>query len=74
MFGPKGNPQARNLFRIIGLLQKQEGLRLKVDVIRLWHGVVSKPMTNWNTCPAVEPDPRKISGARATDQAAAWSR
>ena len=34
MFGPKGNPQARNLFRIIGFLQKQEGLRLKVDVIR----------------------------------------
>ena len=34
MFSPKGNPQARNLFRIIGFLQKQEGLRLKVDVIR----------------------------------------
>ena len=34
MFGPKGNPQARNLFRIIGFLQKQEGLRLRVDVIR----------------------------------------
>ena len=34
MFGPKGNPQARNLFRIIGFLQKQEGLRLKVDVVR----------------------------------------
>ncbi len=34
MFGPKGNPQARNLFQIIGFLQKQEGLRLKVDVIR----------------------------------------
>ena len=34
MFGPKGNPQARNLFRIIDFLQEQEGLRLKVDVIR----------------------------------------
>ena len=34
MFGPKGNPQARNLFRIIGFLQKQGGVRLKVDVIR----------------------------------------
>ena len=34
MFGPKGNPQARNLFRIIGFLQKQEGFRLKVDGIR----------------------------------------
>ena len=26
MFGPKGNPQARNLFQIIGFLQEQEGL------------------------------------------------
>jgi len=30
MFGPKGNPQARNLFEIIGHLQKREGLRLEV--------------------------------------------
>ena len=30
MFGPKGNPQARNLFRIIGFLQKQGGVRLTV--------------------------------------------
>ena len=26
MFGPNGNPQARNLFEIIGCLQKREGL------------------------------------------------
>ena len=32
MFGPKGNSQARNLFRIIGFFQEQEGLRLRVDV------------------------------------------
>ena len=31
-------------------------------------------MTNWNSCPAVERDPRKISGAWATGQAVAWSR
>ena len=31
-------------------------------------------MTNWNTCPAVERDPREISGAWVTAQAAAWSR
>ena len=30
MFGPKGNPQARNLFAVIGHLQKQAGLRLRV--------------------------------------------
>ena len=34
MFGPKGNPQARNLFDIIAHLQKREGIRLKVDAVR----------------------------------------
>ena len=34
MFGPEGNPQARNLFEIIGQLQKREGLQLKVHAIR----------------------------------------
>ncbi len=28
MFGPRGNPQARNLFGIIGYLQKQAGIEL----------------------------------------------
>ncbi|GLH81146.1 hypothetical protein SSBR45G_60550 [Bradyrhizobium sp. SSBR45G] len=30
MFGPQGNPQARNLFSVIGYLQKQAGLQLHV--------------------------------------------
>jgi hypothetical protein len=30
MFGPRGNPQARNLFAIIGWLQKQAGVALHV--------------------------------------------
>lgn len=30
MFGPSGNPQARNLFQVIAYLQKYEGLRLQV--------------------------------------------
>ena len=30
MFGPRGNPQARNLFSVIGYLQKQAGLELHV--------------------------------------------
>jgi DNA-binding phage protein len=30
MFGPRGNPQARNLFNVIGYLQKQAGLQLHV--------------------------------------------
>ena len=34
MFGPKGNPQARNLFEIIGYLQKREGLRLEFHAVR----------------------------------------
>jgi putative component of toxin-antitoxin plasmid stabilization module/DNA-binding phage protein len=30
MFGPRGNPQARNLFRVIGYLQKHAGVELHV--------------------------------------------
>jgi DNA-binding phage protein len=29
MLGPRGNPQARNLFGIIGYLQKQAGIELQ---------------------------------------------
>ena len=28
MFGPRGNPQAKNLFNVIGYLQKRAGVRL----------------------------------------------
>jgi len=31
MFGPKGNPQARNLFAVIGRLQELAGMTLHVD-------------------------------------------
>ena len=34
MFGPNGNPQARNLFEVIGRLQEREGLHLKVQAVR----------------------------------------
>ena len=34
MLGPNGNPQARNLFEVIGCLQKREGLQLKVQAVR----------------------------------------
>jgi DNA-binding phage protein len=30
MFGPRGNPQARNLFGVIGYLQKQAGVAFHV--------------------------------------------
>jgi hypothetical protein len=30
MFGPRGNPQARNLFGVIGYLHKRDGLTLRV--------------------------------------------
>jgi hypothetical protein len=32
MFGPRGNPQARNLFSVLGYLQKRAGLELHVTV------------------------------------------
>jgi hypothetical protein len=34
MFGPQGNPQARNLFEIIGHLQKREGFHFEVRAVR----------------------------------------
>ena len=34
MFGPKGNPQARNLFKIIAHIQAREGIHLKVQTVR----------------------------------------
>jgi DNA-binding phage protein len=30
MFGPRGNPQAKNLFSVLGYLQKRAGLELHV--------------------------------------------
>ncbi len=32
MFGPRGNPQARNLFSVLGYLQRRAGLELHVTV------------------------------------------
>ncbi len=34
MFGSKGNPQARNIFKIIAHLQKREGIHFKVRSVR----------------------------------------
>ena len=30
MFGPRGNPQAKNLFGVIGYLQKEAGVKFRV--------------------------------------------
>ena len=34
MFGPMGNPQARNFFEVISCIQQHEGVRLEVKVAR----------------------------------------
>ena len=34
MFGPAGNPQARNLFEVIGQIQRHEGIQLEVRAVR----------------------------------------
>ena len=34
MLGPKGNPQAQNLFEIIAFLQREEGFNLKVKLAK----------------------------------------
>ena len=35
MFGPKGNPQAGNLFAVIGYLQEKEGIHLEVKARKI---------------------------------------
>jgi DNA-binding phage protein len=34
MFGPKGNPQANNLFEVLAVLQKRERLQLEVRAVK----------------------------------------
>ena len=36
MFGPRGNPQAKNLFSVLGYLQRQAGLELHVTTGPAW--------------------------------------
>ena len=38
MFSPRGNPQARNLFGIIGYLQKQAGVEFQSRLARTERG------------------------------------
>ena len=34
MFGPSGNPHARNLFEVISRIQEHEGVQLEVNTVR----------------------------------------
>ena len=34
MFGPNGNPQARNLFHVISRIQQNQGVQLEVKAVR----------------------------------------
>ena len=34
MFGPSGNPHARNLFEVINCIQQHEGVQLEVNAVR----------------------------------------
>ncbi|MCY4103185.1 MAG: transcriptional regulator [bacterium] len=38
MFGPAGNPHARNIFAIIAHIQHHEGIHLEVSAVRQSHG------------------------------------
>jgi DNA-binding phage protein len=44
MLGPKGNPQARNLFEIVAYLQRAEGVRFEVRSARVALRVKRRPM------------------------------
>ena len=43
MLGPRGNPQARNLFEIVAYLQKSEGVRFEVRPARAALRTKSRP-------------------------------
>jgi len=34
MLGPEGNPQARNLFELVAILQRHEGVRLELRTVK----------------------------------------
>ncbi len=34
MFGPAGNPRARNLFKVISCIQQHEGVQIEVKTVR----------------------------------------
>jgi len=46
MFGPRGNPQAKNLFSVIGYLQKRAGLSLHVAGQAIASGLRSRRAPN----------------------------
>ncbi|MDQ2924497.1 MAG: transcriptional regulator [Acidobacteriota bacterium] len=35
MLGPDGNPQAKNLFEIVAILQRNEGVRLELRAVKI---------------------------------------
>ena len=39
MLSQNGNPQARNLFELIGCLQQREGVHLKVQAVKVTDNV-----------------------------------
>jgi len=41
MFSPRGNPQARNLFNVLGHLQKRAGLELHVAMGLRWFATIN---------------------------------
>ena len=44
MFGPSGNPTAENLFGVIGALQAETGVHLKVRVVADWLSTACRPV------------------------------
>lgn len=46
MFGPKGDPQASNLFAVIHYLQEQEGIHLEVKARKMTWDVLGRGL-NW---------------------------
>jgi len=59
--GPRGNPQAKNLFAVVGYLQKNAGLHLRVASGALAEDVTCRPIANGGLRCANPPDKPKSS-------------
>jgi hypothetical protein len=55
MLGPRGNPQARNLFEIVAYLQQAEGVRFEVRPTRAALRTKRQPSSQGTRRPAPAP-------------------
>jgi hypothetical protein len=75
MFGPRGNPQVRNLFGIIGYLQKQAGIELHAVPREGFAIMTRKKNPHWGTTLdefLTEDGTRQAAKAEASTRVVTW--